>query len=315
MITLLRVIIIIVLLSPPIALGAMNLFDTHVPVELLIVTITASLMAIICWACLSERFGRLHHHAQVIHQALQKDQETDEALVEPLKAKPVRNDPIYQAMLELAERLSDRRYQIRDTVDKVGGILITLSQNRPLEVNSSEFNVPDQDDQTLLLGSLCQLITSLQQSRQRGDVFANVLRESPIAMLITDAQFKVRSMNPSAEKLFGYSLQQMLNHSMMGFFTPPPLKSNQAHLKKIVLNGEDAIQALKGGRQEVFTTIMTGYGKVHLIGLRASFGTHCLFVIRERSKDKVNADIQGPDTLHLDDAVPTLRMESPVVAQ
>ncbi|HQR09320.1 MAG TPA: PAS domain S-box protein [Gemmatales bacterium] len=309
-----RLIVIGILLLPSIGLGILSLADIHVPTELFVVTIGASLVSIVLWAVFSSRFTTLYRLAELVNEALDHHQEQHDALVEPLQARAMPNDPIYQALVDLADRLSERRRQIRTTVDKLGGILITLSQNKALEMNTGEFDLPDADDRTLLLGSLCQLITSMQQSRQRGDVFANVLRESPIAMLITDSAYKIRSLNPAAEKMFGYKLQQLLNHSLMELFIEPPIKDHQSHLRQIVLPGKAAIAALQNGRQEVFTTISTGYGKVQLIGLRASFGTHCLFVIRERSKDKVDLEVNGPETIHLDGATATIPMPAPMLS-
>lgn len=310
-INLIRILFAIALLSPPLALCGLSMMGTHVPSELVVMSIMTSLAACGFWLLFTLRFARVHQHALIILEALDKDREVEAALVEPLRKKPVKGDVLYQSLLEMAERLCERRHQMRDTVDKVSIILTTLAQNRPLDVGTGEFDLPDADDRTLLLGSLCQLITSTQHSKQRGDVFATVLRESPIAMLITDSNLKIRSLNPSAEKLLGFTQQKVLQHSITEFFVPPPpLKSHQKHLKKIVLNGEDALEALRNGRQEVFTTINTGHGKVQLIGLRASFGQHCLFVIRERSKEKLDVDVQGPDTIHFEDARPTMPMEA-----
>lgn len=314
MLTFIRLIVIGILLLPSIGMGILSLADVHVPTELFVVTVGASLISIVLWAVFSSRFTTLYRLAESINEALDQNQERHDALVEPLQKRAMPNDPIYQALLDLAERLSERRRQMRDTVDKLGGVLITLSQNKPLEMNTGEFDLPDSDDRTMLLGSLCQLISSMQQSKQRGDVFANVLRESPIAMLITDSSYKIRSLNPAAEKLFGYKLQQLLHHSLMELFIDPPIKDHQAHLRQIVLPGKNALLALQKGRQEVFTTISTGYGKVQLIGLRASFGTHCLFVIRERSKDKVDLEVSGPETIHLDGVSATIPMSAPVLS-
>ncbi|MFT3880521.1 MAG: PAS domain S-box protein [Gemmatales bacterium] len=313
MLTYIRLIVIGILLLPPIGLGILSLADIHIPTELFVVTVGASFVSIVLWTIFSSRFTRLYRIAELLNEALDHGQEQRQAIVDPIQTWALPHDPIYQALHELADRLSERRRQMRDTVDKLGGILITLSQSKPLEMNTGEFDLPDADDRTMLLGSLCQLITSMQQSKQRGDVFANVLRESPIAMLITDSNYKIRSLNPSAERLFGYKLSQLLNHSIMELFIEPPIKDHQSHLRQIVLPGKAALHALQKGRQEVFTTISTGYGKVQLIGLRASFGTHCLFVIRERSKDKVDLEISGPETIHLDGVAATIPMPAPVM--
>lgn len=314
MLTSIRLIVIGILLLPVIGVSVLSFAGAHVPSPLFAITIGTCLTSIVLWTILSSKFSRLYELANHLNQVLEHDLEQHDTLVKPLKAKAIANDTIYQVLEELAVRLCDRRRQLRETIDKVGGILSCLSQNRPLEVNASEIDVPDQDDRTLLLGSLCQLITSIQQSKQRGDVFASVLRESPIAMLITDPAFKIRSLNPAAEKLFGYKLQKLMNHSLMELFIDPPIKEHQSHLRRVVLPGKEAIQALQTGRQEVFTTINTGYGKVQLIGLRASFGTNCLFVIRERSKDKVDLEIAGPETIHLDGTQVTIPMTAPVLS-
>jgi len=312
--TFIRLIVIGILLLPSIGMGILSLADIHIPTELFVVTVGASLVSIVLWAIFSSRFTTLYRLAELINEALDRNQEKHDALVEPLQARAMPKDPIYQALVDLAERLSERRRQMRDTVDKLGGILITLSQNKPLEMNTGEFDLPDSDDRTMLLGSLGQLITSLEHSRQRGDDFANVLRQSPITMMITDSTYKIRSLNPAAEKMFGYKLQQLLHHSLMELFIDPPIKDHQSHLRQIVLPGKAALHALRNGRQEVFTTISTGYGKVQLIGLRASFGTHCLFVIRERSKDKVDLEVSGPETIHLDGESATIPMSAPVLS-
>lgn len=314
MLTFIRLIVIGILLIPVIALGILGLADVPVPTELFVVTIGASLAAIMLWAMFSARFTTLYVMADILNNALHKDQEQKEALVDPLNARAMPTDPIYLAFEELADRLCARRRQIRETLDKICAIIITLSQNKQLEFTAGDFDIPDQDDRTLLLGTLCQLITSMQQTRQRGDIFANVLRESPIAMLITDANYKIRSLNPAAEKMFGYKLQQLVNHSMMELFVDPPIKDNQSQLRQVVLPGKAALAALQNGRQEVFTTIGTGYGKMQLIGLRASFGTHCLFVLRERSKDKVDLEINGSETIHLDGVGATIPMPVSVLS-
>lgn len=306
MLNLIRTAVVVVLMLPVLVLGWLSLQDRQAPSELVVATLISSIIALALFLVLTARQGRLEQLATQIRLTLEAGKETHKALVEPVYAKPVHYDEVYRALCDLTEKVVKRREQLRVNLDKVSGILITLSQGRALEIGAGDFDMPDSDDKTLLLGSLCQLITTLQSSRQRGDVFANVLRESPIAMLITDATMKIRSMNPAAEKLFGYTLQQTQHHSIMEFFVPPPIQSHQSHLRQIVLPGHEAIKALQQGRQEVFTTIRSGYGKTQLIGLRASFGQHCLFVIRERSKDKVEIDLQGPDTIHLSSSAPTV---------
>lgn len=309
-----RLIVIGILLLPVIGLGILSLMNIHTPTELFVVLIGASLASIVLWSIFSSRFVRLYQLADIINEALEADQEKHEALVERLHTRAMPSDPLYQAIEGLADRLCSRRRQIRESLDKISGILITLSQYRPLEVHAEEFDLPDKNDRTLLLGSLCQLITAMQQTKQRGDVFANVLRESPIAMLITDAGYKIRTLNSAAEKLFGYKLHRLMNHSLMELFIDPPIKEHQSHLRQIVLPGKVALEALQNGRQEVFTTISTGYGKVQLIGLRASFGAHCLFVIRERSKDKVTLEVSDPETIHLDGITATIPNPAPVLS-
>jgi len=309
-----RLIVIVILLIPPFGLGILSLTDIPVPMPLLVVTLGSSLLSVILWGMLSARYSKLFQLAGIINKALERDKEQHDVLVEPLLAGAMPDDIVYQALEELATRLCDRRRQIKDSLDKISGILITLSQYRPLEFSADEFDLPDQDDRTLLLGSLCQLITAMQQSKQRGDVFANVLRESPIAMLITDAEYKIRSLNPAAEKLFGYKLHRLMHHSFTELFIDPPIKEHQSHLRQIVLPGKVALEALQNGKQEVFTTISTGYGKIQLIGLRASFGANCLFVIRERSKDKVQLEISGPETLHLDGMAVTIPIPAPMLS-
>lgn len=307
-----RLLIVLVLLSPPLALGVLGLTGTHVSVELIVLTLISSLVAAGCWMMMTQRFIRLQRMTEMLQAALDRDHEKKDAIVEPLLANADNSDPINLTIRDLAERLADRRHQLRDTIDRITGIMLTLCQGRPIEVGAGDFDVPDPEDRTLLLGTFCQLINAMQQSKQRGDVFANVLRESPIAMLITDAHFKIRSLNPAAEKLFGFTLAQLLHHSIKKLFVPPPLKGQHPHLKRIVLDGPAALEALQNGRQEVFTTINTGYGKIQLIGLRASFGSHCLFVIRERSKDKLDPKLSGPDTIRSDDKMSTIPLKSPV---
>lgn len=299
MLNIIRTVVIAVLLLPVLVLGVLSQQDRVLPAELVVVSLIASALSITLWLILTARQARLQRLAQQILDTLAQKKESQEKLVDPLLHNPVRFDTVYDALLQLSKTVVERREQLRVNLDKVSGIMITLSQGRPLEIGADHFDLPDHDDKTLLLGSMCQMISTLQQTRQRGDVFANVLRDSPIAMLITDPALKIRSLNPAAEKLFGYSQQQLIKHSLAEFFIPPPIQSHQSHLKNIVLPGEEAIKALQQGRQEVFTTIRNGHGKTQLIGLRASFSQHCLFVIRERSKDHFHTDINGSDTLHM----------------
>lgn len=294
-----RLAVIGVLLLPSMVLGVLWLQGIPLPHEVVVSTLGASLIAIVLWLVILNRQFQLDRLAQHLLEQLNKDKETTAALVEPFQSD-TSNEPVYLAMEALAERLAQRREQLKTNFDKLSGILITLSQNKPIEIGTYDFDMPDSDDRTLLLGSLCQLIHSLQHSRQRGDVFANVLRESPIAMIITQENYRIRSLNPAAERLLGMTLQKASHKNLMKFFVPPPLKSHHAHLKGIVLPIEEAIEALQSGRQEVFTTLRNGSGKTVLVGVRASFGHHCLFMLREKIKHHGQHDQGMPDTIQLD---------------
>src|SRR5438445_12956953 len=106
--------------------------DTHVPTELFVVLVGASLASIILWAIFSSRFVRLYQLADIINEAIEADQEKHETLVERLHTRAMPSDPLYQALEGLADRLCKRRRQIRESLDKISAILITLSQYRPL---------------------------------------------------------------------------------------------------------------------------------------------------------------------------------------
>jgi PAS domain S-box-containing protein len=287
-----------VLLIPTLVLGVLWMQGIALQHEVVVSTLTASLVAILLWLVVLHRQNQLDRLARHVLAQLEKDNETSEAIVEPFQHDTC-CEPVYLAMEALTERLAQRREQLKSNFDKLSGILITLSQNKPVEIGTYDFDLPDADDRTLLLGSLCQLIHSLHHSKQRGDVFANVLRESPIAMVITSDEYRIRSMNPAAEKLLGVTLQQASQKLFLKFFVPPPFKSHHAHLKGIVLPIQEALPALQSGRQEVFTTICDVEGKVKLVGLRASFGHHCLFMLREKVKDHGQND-NMPDTIQLD---------------
>lgn len=294
-----RLAVIGVLLLPSVVLGVLWLQGIPLQHEIVVSTLGASLITIILWLVILNHQIQLDRLARHLLKQLNEDKETSEALVEPFQSD-TSSEPVYLAMEALAERLAQRREQLKTNFDKLSGILITLSQNKPIEIGTYDFEMPDADDRTLLLGSLCQLIHSLQHSRQRGDVFANVLRESPIAMIITQDNYRIRSLNPAAERLIGMTLQQASHKNLKKFFVPPPLKSHHAHLKGVVLPIEEAIEALQNGRQEVFSTMRNGDGKTVLIGVRASFGQHCLFMLREKIKDHGQHDHGAPDTIQLD---------------
>jgi len=273
--------------------------QVQVPSSVLGVTIASSVTAIALWLLLLVRQLRLRRQSQQLLATLQAHVESRDKLLAPLQEVSFRDDPVYRALLEVTERLCKRREQLRSTLDKIGEIMTNVSLNKSIEFKAEDFDMPDTDDRTVLLGTLCQLITTLQQSRQRGDVFAKVLRESPIAMLITGAQLEIRSMNPAAEKLLGCNQQKMLHRSFTDFFVAPPLQERHAHLKSVVLTGSEALAELRNGKQEVFTTIRSRDGVMKLVGLRASFGQNCLFVIRERSREKIDEPSVMPEMLQL----------------
>ncbi|MBL8824993.1 MAG: PAS domain S-box protein [Planctomycetia bacterium] len=281
-----RYLITLLLFIPVAVTGLLFLQGNDELQNTLLITYTTSCISIVVWLIYSSRMVKLERHAKTIINAIQSGKENDQAIVEPLQQSAVPFDPIYQALLVVSQKLSERRRQMRDNLDKVGAILVAITHGRPINSDMYEFDLPDADDKTLLLGSLSQMVSTYHHTKHRGDVFAHVLRESPIAMLITDEQYQIKTMNPAAEKLFGSSSQNSAMQNLKDYFVPPPIKNHQQHLKKIVLDGEEALQALQQGKHEVFTTIRTRNGQLHLIGLRASFGQKCLFVIRERSKDK-----------------------------
>lgn len=281
-----RYLITLLLFAPVAVTGLLFLQGTAELQNPLLTTAITSCIAIVVWLIYSSRLVKLERHAKTILTAIRSGNESSQAIVEPLQQSPVLYDPIFQAQLAVAEKLVERRRQMRDNLDKVGAILVAITHGRPINPDMYEFDLPDADDKTLLLGSLSQMVSTYHHTKHRGDVFAHVLRESPIAMLITDEEYKIKTMNPAAEKLFGHSWQNSAMQNLKDYFVPPPIKNHQQHLKKIVLDGEEALRTLQEGKQEVFTTIRTHNGQIHLIGLRASFGQKCLFVIRERSKDK-----------------------------
>jgi PAS domain-containing protein len=303
----LRLAIIGVLLIPSLVIGVLYLQGIPLQHEVVVSTVASSVIAMLLWLVILLRQRQMDRFARHVLIQLENDNETTEALVEPFQLDTC-NEPTYLAMEALAERVALRREQLKTNFDKLSGLLITLSQNKPVEVGTYDFDLPDSDDRTLLLGSLCQLIHSLNHSKQRGDVFANVLRESPIAMIITCSEYRIRSMNPAAEKLLGITLQQATQKLLLKFFVPPPLKSHHAHLKGIVVTITEALAALQGGRQEVFSTVCDMEGKVKLVGLRASFGNHCLFMLREKIKDHGQNDNTIPDTITLDLNQPHLKV-------
>lgn len=281
-----RYLITLLLFAPVAVTGLLFLQGNAELQNTLLTTAITSCIAIVVWLIYSSRLVKLERHANTIVHAIQSGKENNKDIVKPLLQSPVPFDPIYRALLEVSQKLSERRRQMRDNLDKVGTILVAITHGRPINPDMYEFDLPDADDKTLLLGSLSQMVSTYHHTKHRGDVFAHVLRESPIAMLITDEDYKIKTMNPAAEKIFGNSWQNSAMQNLKDYFVPPPIKNHQQHLKNIVLDGEDALRTLQEGKQEVFTTIRTHNGQMHLIGLRASFGQKCLFVIRERSKDK-----------------------------
>jgi PAS domain S-box-containing protein len=277
--------ILLALALPALAAGIMSV-QQPVPLAVIVISCGASAVALAAylfsvWVQKSKRAV-----AVAILDKLKTNIETRDKLVEPLKALAQSSDPGQQVLHLLADRLCRRREQLRSTLDKLNEIMTNVSINKSIEYKEEDFDIPDSDDRLILLGTLGQLISTLNQSRQRGDVFAKVLRESPIAMLITGPRMEIRSMNPAAEKLLGCSQQKVLFRSFTDFFVAPPIKELQSHLKGIVLPGMLALAELKNGSQEVFTTIRSKDGVMKLIGLRASFGSNCLFVMRERSREK-----------------------------
>ncbi|HMP17978.1 MAG TPA: PAS domain S-box protein [Gemmatales bacterium] len=235
------------------------------------------------------------HTARSLIQHLQSQTEDRDHLVTPIQRLSTSGDVMEVVIYQLAERLCKRREQLRSTIDKLNEIMTCVSINKPIEYRAEDFDIPDSDDRTVLLGTLGQLITILKQSRQRGDVFAKVLRESPIAMMITGPKLEIRSMNPAAEKLLGCTQQKVLFRSFTDFFVAPPMKEIEGHFKGIVLPGMQALAELKKGKQEVFTTIRSKDGVLKLIGLRASFGSNCFFVLRERSRERQEARAKVAD--------------------
>lgn len=289
---------IVVLALPALAVIILSLQEP-VSSSVLITTVVASLVACALWIVWVVRQYQLKEQCKKLLSLLNDHVESRDKLLQPLQSLETSGDPVARAVYVATERLCKRREQIRSTLDKIGEIMTNVSLNKSIDFKAEDFDMPDSDDRTVLLGILCQLITTLQHSRQRGDVFAKVLRESPIAMLITGPQMEIRSLNPAAEKLLGCSQQKVLHKIFTDFFVAPPLKEQHAHLKNVVLNGHDALAELKNGKQEVFTTIRARDGMMKLIGIRASFGSNCLFVIRERSREKMDEPIVTPEMIQL----------------
>lgn len=75
-------------------------------------------------------------------------------------------------------------------------------------------------------GDIQSVVHDLSETRRAELRFRAVVEQSPIAMLMTDAQGRINLVNPQAERLFGYLNEELLGQSVEKLV---PIKARAAH--------------------------------------------------------------------------------------
>ncbi len=129
---------------------------------------------------------------------------------EPLLVPDVTKDPRYYSLPEASEMRSELAVPLR-TKERVIGVL---------HVQSDHVNAFDESDLTVLQSLAQQAAIAIENSRLYDQAqlekqhFESVVLNSPTAIVVSDLQTRVRSWNPAAEKLFGYTQQEAIGRPM-----------------------------------------------------------------------------------------------------
>jgi PAS domain-containing protein len=295
--TRLRILILSATLAPVFAVAIGSLFvETLAPLFATLLALGGAAIALGPVLILCQDQVDLETVSQQVRQALERDEETKDALVLPLEAIPPRcqGSCIAQLVTEYGTRLSQRRVQLRACMSAMMKLFGELADSRLPIPNCPELDSPDRDDWTLLNGSYLQFAQSLLKTRRRAKEFAGFLRELPQAIIVTDGQYKIVSVNDAAELLIGRPARQLQAKPLNRFFADPAFLEDAERYAGRIVPLEEALKELMEGRAEECLTALHGpQGKIQCVALQAKFGACHSFSLRLIKSEQEHLDEQN----------------------
>lgn len=158
-----------------------------------------------------------------IHQALDKDLENVENLVEPWRNAKPPPWTMTALTMELCTRLAERRSQLKRTMLDVTNALASLTHPLNPPVSLMPPPCPDPDDGRTLSSTYHIHLKNFQSLRTREMAFSSLMKEMPLPLIATDLELKVHYVNPATERLLAQSAANLQMMTLTKLLCEPPV--------------------------------------------------------------------------------------------